>query len=382
MNAFIWKLFFLLSITVFITMSCSKQEDPESRRKQIVTYQKQISDLNAKIALLQRELEDDSLQALADINLVPVKVKEMVPERFEHFFEAGGTLEAVNEAFISPETGGRIKQILVREGQFVTKGTVLARLNTEASDYGMAEVRTQLDLATTVFRKQEELWRQKIGSEIEYLQAKSNKEALENRLKTMQAQIDMATIKAPVSGMIDRIMQKEGELAAPGMMLIRLINLQEMYVNADVAETYLPVLQRGDDVSIRFPTWPGLQINAPIDLIGHSIEPQNRTVKVRIKVKNTPDSKLKPNMLAMLKFKDFEQEDALLVPAICIKLDTKGAYLYRVKEDGAKRLAEKVYVKTGKVTEGITLIKEGLAAGDKVIVEGYNMVTNGSEIRL
>ncbi len=99
-------------------------------------------------------------------------------------------------------------------------------------------------------------------------------------------------------------------------------------------------------------------------------------------MKNTPDSKLKPNMLAMLKFKDFEQEDALLVPAICIKLDTKGAYLYRVKEDGAKRLAEKVYVKTGKVTEGITLIKEGLTAGDKVIVEGYNMVTNGSEIRL
>lgn len=372
----------LMMLTIALLGACEGKEDAKAKQQKIVAYKKQISDLNAKVAILQRELESDSLEALSDLKQVPVKVKEVIPMRFEHYFESGGTVEAIQEAFISPETGGRIREILVREGQSVKQGTVLARLNTEVYESGIAEVRTQLDLASLVFRKQEELWKQKIGSEMDYLQAKNNKESLENRMKTLQAQLDMAIIKAPVSGIIDQIMQKQGELAAPGMMMIRLINLQEVYVNADVAESYLPVLNRGDKVSIHFPTWPGIQMEAPVDMIGSAVEPQNRTFRVRLKLRNTPDYKLRPNMLAKLRFRDFESDDAIIVPAICIKFDTKGAYLYRVKEDGSRLFAEKVYVKTGKVTEGLTMIDEGLEAGDKVIVEGYNMVTNGTEVRI
>lgn len=367
---------------LFVLASCSNKESQENREQQLQTYNKELSELKTKISQLENEIEADTAYHKNAQHLVLVKVKAAKPERFEHFIEVVGAVEAVQEAYISPETGGRIRRILVQEGDKVRAGQVLAQLNIDVSENAIAEVKTQLSLARVLFEKQEKLWEQKIGSEIDFLQAKSGKESLENRLKTLESQMEMSTITSPINGIIEEVMQKEGELAAPGMMMMRVINLNDLYIKTDVAESHLPVLNMNDKVLATFPTWPGLEMRPHIHRIASAVNPLNRTITVSVKVKNTPDFKLRPNLLANIRFMDFESDSALVVPSICIKQDINGAYLYRMRDEGEKHIAEKVYVETGLVHNNQTLITKGLNAGDNVIVEGYNLVANESEVRL
>lgn len=377
-------LFNILSITLLILLmaACQPQDGPEAKKAQLEEYRKELASLKVKIRELEHSLAQDSLNENVNGSKVLVKVQEVQPSRFEHFIEVVGAVEAVREAWISPETGGRIRQIMVKEGDRVQAGQILARLNTDVTENSIAEIKTQLELATVVFRKQSSLWDQKIGSEIDFLQAKSTKESLESRLKTMEAQLAMAVIKAPVNGIVEEVMQKEGELAAPGMMLMRIINLDDLYVKTDIAESHLPSLRMNEKVSVSFPTWPDLEFHPSIHRIGSAIDGLNRTIEVTVKMKNTPDRQLRPNMLAHMRFMDFETDSALIVPSICIKQDIHGPYLYRLREDTTGAKATKAYITAGMVYKNQTMITSGLQAGDKVIVEGYNLVTDQSEVRL
>jgi len=312
-----------------------------------------------------------------------VAVKKMAYEKFEHFFLANGTVEAVNDAFISSEINGQIKTIHVKEGRRVKQGQLLVSLNSDVIESSIAEVKTGLELAKTVYKKRKGLWDKKIGSEIQYLEAKTNKESLENKLKTLGAQLDMAKIKAPISGIVDGIFKKEGELAAPGFQLIQLVNLKKVYVNADVSEAYLAKINKGDTVEVTFPSYPELTVNAVIHRTGHVVKSQNRTFLVQLLLDNK-DEKLKPNMLGLIKMKDFSVDSALAVPSIIIKNDLKGPYLYVVEteEKQGKLLARKIYVEPGMSEGSNTMITQGLEPGQQVIVKGYNLVKNGTEIKI
>ncbi|MCP4155233.1 MAG: efflux RND transporter periplasmic adaptor subunit [bacterium] len=310
---------------------------------------------------------------------VLVKVKKLSYEKFEHFFVANGSVEAVKEAFISPEINGQVKKIHVKEGQRVKRGQLLVSLNSDVTKNSIAELKTGLKLAETVYNKRKGLWDKKIGSEIQFLQAKTDKESLENRLKALEAQLDMTQIKAPIDGIVDEVSNKEGELALPGMQLIRLVNLQKVYINADVSESYLPKVEKGDSVKVTLPSYPGLEIEAAILRTGNVVKKENRTFLVQLLLDNK-EEKLKPNMLALIRIKDFSAASALVVPAIIIKNDLKGTYLYVVDKEGAKTIARKVYITTGMSDSGNTLINEGLKAGQQVVVEGYSLVKNGMEI--
>jgi RND family efflux transporter MFP subunit len=365
-----------------LLVACQPQDSAEAKKQQLEKYREEMAGLKLKIRELEHSLKNDSLNENVNGSKTLVKIQEMQAGRFEHFIEVVGAVEAVREAWISPETGGQIRQILVKEGDRVRVDQALARLNSDVTENSIAEIKTQLELASVVFKKQSSLWEQNIGSEIEYLQAKSTKESLESRLKTMEAQQKMSLITAPVNGIVEEVMQKEGELAAPGMMLMRIINLDEMYVKTDIAESHLPSLRMNEEVSVRFPTWPELEFQPPIHRIGSAIDGLNRTVQVSVKVKNTPDHKLRPNLLAQLRFLDFESDSALVVPSICIKQDIHGPYLYCLQQDPDGLRAKKVYISTGMVYQNQTMITSGLKPGDKVIVEGYNLVTDQSEVRL
>jgi len=362
--------------------ACGSGNRREAQRSTLEEYRQQVAELNTLIAELEEEMESDSAAASEVASGIPVKVKEMEAERFEHFIEVTGSLEAVVEAWISPETGGRIRSMLVKEGDRVSQGQVLARLNTDITESSIEEVKAQLELARVIFTKQQELWNQKIGSEVDFLQARTNKEALESRLKTMEAQLDQAVIRSPIRGIVEEVNQKVGELAAPGMMMMRIINMDELYVKADVAETHLPALREDEKVNLSFPTWPDLEMHPRIHRIGSAIHPLNRTVTVTMKVRNTPDHKLKPNLMANVRFMDYESDSALVVPSICIKQDINGSYLYRLRDEGGRQVAEKVYIKAAYVYHGQTLVTDGLQPGDRVIVAGYNLVTNGAEVIL
>lgn len=305
-----------------------------------------------------------------------VEIKKMAPERFEHYFQINGSVEAVKEAFISPETGGQVKKIHVSEGQRVSKGQLLVSLNSETLRAGIDEVRSQLELAKTVYERQAGLWEKKIGSEVQFLQAKANREAMESRLKSMNGQLAMMEIKAPISGIVDEVARKEGELAAPGAPLLTLVDLSRVYVNADVAESYLSKINKGDAVQVTFPAFPGMMLEAKIHRIGNVVKPQNRTFLAQLALDN-PDEKLKPNMVAVIRLRDFLSEAALTAPSIIIKNDINGSFLYTVDRSKSPATAQKAYVETGMSEGSQTMILKGLEPGQEIIISGYQLVKNG-----
>ena len=327
-------------------------------------------------ALAACQKKQDTVPGTVVAENLPVEVKTVVPEKFEHFFAVNGSLEAIQDAFISAETSGQIQAVHVQEGQRVRQGDLLVSLNSDITRNAVAEVQNALELARTVFRKRQELWDKKIGAEIQYLEAKTSKESLENRLASLQAQLALAKIMAPFSGIVDKIYKKAGELAVPGLQLMQLVNLNRMRVNAEVSETYLGRIKKGDRVEITFPTYPGLRLEAAISRIGQVVSAKNRTVLVQAELDNRQEQ-MKPNMMVTLRCRDFFEPGALVVPAIVVKNDLTGTYLYTVERENGKSVARKLHVTTGLTEGNRTMIVDGLTAGQGVIVSGYNLVRNG-----
>ena len=208
------------------------------------------------------------------------------------------------------------------------------------------EVNTQLELARTLYKKQKELWDQNIGSEIQYLQAKSKKEALEDKLKTLNSQLEKATITAPFDAYVETVYQKTGEFASPGRQIFFLVNLKDLKVTADISEKYIPYIHIGDSVDISFPTFPDIHLREPISVIGSVVNPNNRTIKIQIYIHND-DYKLKPNIISSLSLSDQQVDSAIVIPAIVVKNDANGNnYVYVVKEDNGSIISQKTYIKT------------------------------------
>ena len=327
------KLSILSIIGLFLFVaSCGVQENkPEDIKKQISDYESEIIDIKAKIAVLQHQL--DTLGNSLNDGRVLVEYQSVELKDFINYIDVVGNVEADQQSYISPELSGQIEKIYVREGDFVKKGDVLVSLNTLITEKNIQEVQTSLELAKTVYKKQKELWDQKIGSEMQYLQAKNNKESLEGRLATLRAQLSMAQLEAPYDGIVETIYQKEGELASPGRQLIEFINLQDLRVVADVSEAYVADIHTGDSVFISFPSFENLQITAPISVVGAVVNPDNRTFKVQAQITN-PKGALKPNLIANLKLEQAQYKDARVVPSIIIKNDAMGnKYLYVAKKN-------------------------------------------------
>ncbi len=308
---------------------------------------------------------------------IPVKTETIINSTFNHFIEVTGVVEPEQYAYISPERPGQIKEILVSEGQKVSKGQVLIKLNTAVIDGQIQQVESQLDLANLTYEKQDELWNHKnVGSEIQFLTANAQKEGLESQLKALKAQKDMAIIEAPFSGIIDKINLKIGELASPGMQLIQLVNLDKMKIKSEVSEQLLPVIHKGDTVLISFPTYKDIQIAAPIYRTGNIINPANRTFTVELRINNI-DQKLKPFMISTLKIKDYTLKQAITVPSIIVKKDFDKSFVFIAEKTDSNTIARKVFVEIGRSYKDHTVIKKGLKINDNVIVEGYNTVSTG-----
>lgn len=370
----------IIFVIIFVLFACKSKRDSKMIKNEISKKRESISKLQKKISKLEKELSSNSNTDNSESKVI-VGVKKIEFEKFEHYFSENGSVEAIKDAFISPEMSGQVKKIHVNEGDRVKKGQLLVSLNSDVIERSISEVKTGLKMAETVYKKRKGLWDKKIGSEIQYLDAKTQKESLENKLKTLEARLEMTKIKAPIDGIVDKILKKEGELAIPGLMLTQVVNLKNVYVNADVSEAYLAKINRGDPVLVTFPSYPDLAINAPILRIGNVVNPENRTFKIKIKINNNLE-KLKPNILAIIKIRDFLEESALVVPSIIIKKDFKGPYLYVTEGESGKMIARKIYVEIGMSEGGNTIITKGLEPGQEVITEGYNLVRNGIEIKL
>jgi len=371
----------VIMLGVALMVGCTSTETPEAIKLQISGLKDKALEINNQIKELENKLakmDDDN-----HVNgLVPVHVKNIQEESFEHYFLANAKVEMAEEALIRPEGSGHIKKIHVTKGQRVAKGDLIVSLNTSILENSIAEVKLGLDLATKVFDKQKALWEQNIGSEIQYLEAKNNKERLEYSLKTLQAQLDMSLVKAPFSGIVDDIYSKEGELASPSAPLVYLVNLDKLKIEADVTENILTKIHVGDMVTIKFPTYSDIVLNAPIKRIGNAIDQKTRTIKVEIWLDNVR-GQIKPNQIAMLSIKDFESKNALVVPSIVLKQDSKGTFLFVAsKNEAGKTVATKTYVETSLSYNDRTMVTKGLDKGQQVITAGFNQIGNGSLIEV
>jgi len=371
------KKILILLTTAVIIASCSttKTADDEiSKRALLQQYKQELHDLKLKIGTLEKELGANEKN-----EIVKVKVTELQNDTFEHFIEITGNVEALDDVEVSPETIGIIDAVFVKEGQTVKKGVVLAKLNTDILERSMDEVMVQLELANLNYERQNNLWKQNIGSEMQYLQSKNTKEGLEKRVESLKTQIEMGKIKSPISGVVDVVYQKKGHIGNPQMPFAKVINISKMKVYADISEFYITKIKKGDVVDLFFPAL-NREIKAPINQIGNSIDPNNRTFRVRINL-NNPDKMIKPNLVSIIKVRDYLNTESIAVPVLYIKEDLKGSYTYIVETKNSKNSAKKVYVKTGVTNNNVIEVVEGLTAGMKIVSEGYNQIIDGTPLQ-
>lgn len=369
---------FLLILAIAI-VSCNP-ESPEAIKSKLIKLKEKRMVINNDIASLERKLEKHSIQMNSG-KAIPVKVKQLELEDFNHFIMVNGNVEADKHVFVSPEINGQIEKIYVAEGDKVNKGDLLVALNTKVIESNIKDVKTGLELARKLYKKQKELWEQKIGSEIEYLNAKNAKETAENRLNTLWSQLEMSRIRAPFNGTIEKISGKEGEMASPGMVLLELVNLTEMKITAELSEKYIAEINEGDISTVTFPSLPGIEKRLAVSRTGDVISRNSRTFTIEIKTDNG-EKKLKPNLMATILLNDFSTDSALVVPAGIIKNDINGSYLYVSSNKEDKVTAQKKYIKTGLSYKENTMISEGLNIGEKVITSGYSEVSDGAVIKI
>jgi RND family efflux transporter MFP subunit len=366
--------------------SCGDQsvEDLNVERKEMVADQKEaVREYQTALHVLDSTIiaHPDSAHLRIKVKTVAVTTDTVKVKTFEHFFEVHGNVEVEENAVLFAEAPGTIKKIAVKEGQQVKKGQLIIALDASAAESGLKELQKGYELANKVFEKQSALWEQKIGSEIQFLEAKNRKESLEQKLTTMKEQLDMYNIRAPFAGIVDEIKPRVGEAAAPGFPVARVLNLRKIYLESDVSEKYVSTLKAGSFVSVMFPSL-GEAVTAKVTRVGNFINPANRTFKLRVEFPN-PSGKYKPNQLAILKIRDYMAEGAIVIPSKTIQQDRDGNnYVYTFKNDGKNDRVEKRIVQVGKEYKGAAEILKGLGSNAVFIGKGAKNVQSGDAIEL
>lgn len=381
----IMKYNYLIIAITALAVACNAPADKnanlETKKKQLEQAQVELAGLKDKIAALEKEIGEADPTFAQQINkaiLVTTFVAEKKP--FEHKVEVRGSVESRKNILISAQTGGEIQKVHVREGQNVSKGQVLVSLNADIIRNSIAELKTSLELANSVYEKQSRLWEQKIGTELQYLQAKNNKESLERRLNTAYAQLDQAIVKAPFSGTIDQLPAREGEIAAPGLPLVRVVSLEDTYIKADVSERFIGKFKAGDPVEVYFPS-QNKKLTTKIASVSQVINAENRTFIVEVQLPRV-NFTVKPNQVVVLNLRDYMSEATLAVPTRIIQKDEDGQFIFTVDDRDGRLLAKKIHITTGITSMTETEVLAGLMGNEQIVDEGYRDLTEGVEVEI
>lgn len=336
------------------------------------TYEEQLELLNAKIAALDTNKKIELISSFT--------AKEEV---FNHFIELQGNVSTNNLVEIMAEAPGILTTVFVKEGQQVTKGQQLAKIDDGGLSPQLAQMKIQADLAKTTYERQERLWKQKVGSEMQYLQAKTNYEAQEKAVKQIEEQIAKTVVKAPFSGVIDEVITKQGNMVSPGMsQLFRVVNLNEMYVETDVPERHITTVTKGRSVEVELPVLAE-KLKTKVAKVGSYINPANRTFKIEVPVSN--ESKMiKPNLTAKIRINDYTNEKALLIPQSIISENAAGEeYLYVIENKSNNvGTAKKMIIETGKTEGDYIEVLKGIENGAEIILEGARSIKDGQEVKV
>jgi membrane fusion protein (multidrug efflux system) len=373
------KAYYAIALTTSLLMACSgeKQNDLQGKREELAELKAQQVELTTKIKAIEADVkkldpEKTEVARVKDVTVAPVSAGT-----FRHFVELQGTIDAKNNVQVSPKSGGVVTAVYVKEGDNVRAGQPIAKVDDQILRESLGEIKTQLSLANTVYEKQAALWNQQIGTEIQYLQAKNNKEALERRLSTLNVQLNQSTVTAPISGVVDQVIVKVGQSAAPGIGLVRIVNLSQLKVVAKVSDSYAGSVRKGDAVMIQFPDL-NREMNSRISFVSTTVDPLSRTFTIEAPLPS--DNALKPNMLARIKINDETKANAITINQNLIQSTENGQLVYVAVTEGNKKIAKARPVKTGPSYGGKITVTQGLQAGDQIVTAGYQDLVDGQPI--
>jgi RND family efflux transporter MFP subunit len=373
------KKFIYLILASTLVFSCAE----EVKNNSLTNLNSQKTTLVSKIDSLTKQLKAIEVQISKLDTSKKLQIVTTLPVRkdiFKHYVEIQGVVKADKNIEIRPELGGTVSTIYVQEGQKVKAGQLLVQLDDISIKNSIDELNIQLTLAKTTFERQQRLWNQQIGSEMQFLQAKAQKESLENSLATLKTQARKMMIIAPFNGIVDEIFPKIGELTSPQSPVVRLINLEKVYVEADVTETYLPVIKVGTEAVINFPSLQK-NITSKVAQTGNFINPDNRSFKTRINIPNK-DQSIKPNLLADLKVLDFE-ENGIIIPSTIIQQDQNGNdYVFIINTKNNEHKVVKKIITVKKEYNQEAFISRGLTETDILVNTGVRLVKAGDIVKI
>jgi membrane fusion protein (multidrug efflux system) len=359
---------FLYIPALLLLAACSNK--PKDKAAELADLKKQQADINSKITALEAQVGSKQDQKVTEVSVITLQ-----PGSFTNYVQIQGKVDAQDNVTAYPQVPGTIISLNARVGQKVGRGQVLAQLDNSVIRQQIAQVEAQVALNRTLYQRQKALWDQKIGTEVQFLQAQATLTANQKALSALRQQANQSRIISPISGTIDQMDLKLGQVAQPGTTGIRIVNDQNLKVKADVPESYSGSVNTGNNVKILVPD-ANDSLNTRVTFAAKAIDPVSRSFAVEVKLPSRPG--IRPNMTAILKIADYAKSAAIVVPVKAIQRSEDGDYVFINNGGTAKR----VVIKSGKTYGGQTEITSGLKAGDQLITEGVTDVEDGDKIKV
>jgi membrane fusion protein (multidrug efflux system) len=358
-------------------VACGGAKDPNA---ELVKLKADQAATQAKIADLEAKT---GAGKTAEANAaVPVSVLKVEPQNFAGYLEVQGRVDFDQNATVGARAAGTLTSVRVQRGDHVHKGQVLATVDASILDANIAELRTRLDLARIIYQKQAGLWKQQIGTEVQYLQAKNTYEGLQRNLATQQQQRSLYNVVAPYSGVVDNVIPKLGETVSPGMPVALLNSGKGGKILADVSEAYAGSIKAGDKALVTLPDLGNEQIPSTVRTVSRAISATSRTFTVELRLPSDQSAKLRPNMVATVRIQNYGSSNATVLPVDLIQHDEENAYVLVVNHNSGKTVAAKRVIKTGQTYNGKQEITSGLKPGDEVISAGYQNLNDGQLVKI
>lgn len=370
-------------LTLFVTVAvivaaCSATTPEDNKQARLEKLKKEHADLNKEIKELEEQIAKENPGAVKAVKAKEVTVAELKTQSFDHYVSTQGLIESENNILVSAKVMGVVERVFVHEGQQVSKGQIIAQIDNSLILTSIESMKSQLELANTVFERQRNLWDQKIGTEVQYLQAKTNKENLEKQLASLYEQNEMTKIKAPISGSVDEVSVKVGQNISPGSTAAIVVNNDVLKLTAKISEAYVTDIRKGNKVVINVPELKK-EITGTVSFVGRNIDPLSRTFNIEVALKSHAD--LRPNMTATVRVIFNTSENAIVVPVNVIQTLNDQKVVYVAEKNGNQVIAKKKTVTVDGVYSNLAQV-QGLNAGDKIITFGYQGLNDGEVIKI
>jgi len=363
------------TILVLFLTACSSKQASDDPMVQLASLKEQKSALDAKISDLEKQLE---AQGLIEKKLQTVGLKEIAVAPFRHYIDLQGRVDASESVAATSKIPGALKKVYIENGDFVKKGQLLAEIEDAVIQKNLAELEGQLAVVNDLYNRQKSLWDQNIGSEVQYIQAKNNKESLERSIETLKENWAMTKIYAPTSGTVDMVMLKQGQAISPGIPLCNILNLSELKIVGAVTEAYASKVKKGDFVQVYFPDLDK-EITTRVSYVSQSINQANRTFIIECKLSQ---GDYKANQIAVMKIVDYLNPKAITIPVNFIQTGEEGDFVLIVEKTGTDQQAivKKTNIQQGQNYNGFVEILSGLKEGDMLISSGFQEVNLGETV--